>query len=69
MAFESHGTLAKQRQRSLFEAPLNVPFGTMVGWKTPAGEVYGVVVSKAGKDLLCLTSYDKTLKKDPGLRF
>ena len=68
MVFESHETLGKLRQR-LCEAVTNAPFGAMVGWRTPGGEVYGVVVGTEGKELLCLTTYDKTMRKDKGLGY
>lgn len=67
MAFESHKILS--RLRRLSEAAVSAPFGTTVGWKTPGGEVYGVVVGKEGKELLCLTTYDKTMQKDKSIRF
>ena len=44
-------------------------FGTLVGWNTPSGVVYGVVVGKKGKDLLCLTLSDKSLQMDSAVRF
>lgn len=53
----------------MHEAVGKVPFGTLVGWRTPTGPGYGVFVGKDGKDLLCLTVYDKTLKADQGLKF
>lgn len=68
MVFESHETLGKLRQH-LCEAVGKVPFGTMVGWRTPGGRAYGVVVGMEGKELLALTTYDKTLKKDRGLKY
>jgi hypothetical protein len=40
----------------------------MVGWKTPGGEDFGVVLGKQGKDLLCLTIYDKALRNDVQLK-
>ncbi len=53
---------------SLVEAVGKVPFGTMVGWRTPGGNAYGITVGREGSELLCLTIYDRTLKKDRALR-
>jgi len=66
MAFESHRILSQLRRLS--EAAPSTPVGTMVGWKAAGSEVYGVVIGRSGKDLLCLTTYDKTLEKDKGIR-
>lgn len=68
MAFESQGSLRRPLPL-LCEAAGSAPFGTMVGWHTPAGAVYGVVAGKSGNELLVLTTYDKTMQKDAGLRF
>ena len=57
-----------QTSESLAEAVGKVPFGTMIGWRTPAGNAYGVAVGREGKELLCLTIYDRTLLKDRALR-
>jgi len=71
MATKSRRAFETPRQR-LSESAASAPFGSMVGWRTPTGRMYGVVVGKEegkrGKDLLCLTVYDKALQKDPGLR-
>lgn len=68
MAFGSHESLRKPPQ-PLSEAVGTAPFGTMIGWRAPGGMVYGVVVGKSGNELLALTTYDKTMRKDPSLRF
>lgn len=58
------------RPQPLLEATgVNVPFGTMIGWRTPAGKEYGVVVGSDGNHLLALTAYDKRLAKDKGLKY
>lgn len=60
---------SSQTSESLSEAVGKAPFGTMVGWRTPAGNAYGVVVGRSKRNLLCLTMYDRTLQKDRSLRF
>jgi len=59
----------RSQPQPLSEAVGKVPFGTMVGWRTPGGEVYGVVVGREEKELLVVTAYDKTLMRDKGIRF
>lgn len=56
-------------QSQLSEAVQNAPFGTVVGWRTPAGKAYGVVVGKEGKELLCLSAFSKSLAKDKSLTY
>jgi hypothetical protein len=53
--FESQGSL-RRLLPLLCEAAGSAPFGTMVGWHTPAGAVYGVVAGKSGNELLVLTT-------------
>lgn len=58
----------RSQPQPLSEAVGKVPFGTMVGWRTPGGEVYGVVVGRDGKELLAITAYDRSLARDKGIR-
>jgi hypothetical protein len=64
----SRASTSRQPSRPLTEGASGARLGTVVGWKTPAGREYGVVLGQEGKFLLCLTTYEKSLKKDPGLR-
>lgn len=70
MGFKSHDVHGEPRpRRRLSEAVRNAPFGTMVGWQTPAGRAYGVVVGQDGKELLCLSAFSKSLAKDKSLTY
>jgi hypothetical protein len=50
--------------RTLLEASPLARVGTLVGWRTPSGRNYGVVVGQDGSDLLCISTYTKSLKND-----
>lgn len=54
--------------RRLTEGASGARLGTVVGWKTPAGQEYGVVLGQDEKFLICLSLYEKSLVKDKGLR-
>ena len=70
MESTSRRAWTQSKQQPLSEAiGANVPFGTMVGWRVPGGDMYGVVVKQEGKELLVITAYDKTLVNDKGVRF
>lgn len=51
----------------LSEAVTTARPGTMIGWRTPQGYDFGVVVDKEGKDLICLSVYDRHLRKDKAM--
>jgi hypothetical protein len=63
----SRVSTSRQSSRLLTEGASGARFGTIVGWNTPAGREYGVVLGQKEKDLICLTTYDKSLIKDKGL--
>jgi hypothetical protein len=42
--------------------------GTMVGWRTPGGEQYGVVVGKDGQDILVGVAYSRSLKNEQAIK-
>lgn len=59
--------MSQRSQRLVEAAPKSRP-GTLVGWRTPGGFDYGVVIGSEGKDLLCLTMFDKRLRMDTTMR-
>lgn len=70
MGFTSRDRQRALRQLSQLSEAVNakVPIGTTIGWATPGGKEYGVVVGSEGKHLLAITAYDKTLVKDRRLK-
>lgn len=69
MGSMSHAIRARSKSRLLSEAVGTARFGTILGWRTPGGNNYGTVLGRAGNDFLCLTIYDRGLRKDPTLKY
>lgn len=65
MVSESRKTPRRSQRQPLSEAAGSAPFGTILGWRTARGNGYGIVLGREGTDFLCLSIFDRNLRKDP----
>lgn len=66
--FEQYQNQLTELRRLLSKSPLT-RVGTLVGWRTPSGHNYGVVLGVEGKDLICLSTFHRKLKSDGAITY